>query len=438
MKIYVVGGVVRDKLLDDYTRQSSTPVDTDIDFVVTGADDVQMKLLGYTQVGNDFPVFLHPDTHNEYALARRERKTRAGYNGFSFDIDDVTIEEDLSRRDLTINAMAVSVSDNDYSEYSMGSAVFLTSHIIDPFNGADDIKHKILRAVSLDTFVEDPVRVLRLARFAAKFGEEWTIDPETLDAAKKVVASDEWQSLTSERVYKEMSKTFSTCLTPDIFFRVLEQVGENYWFKEVMDCRQCPQPAKHHPEGDVFEHTMQGLRVCSTKLISGPNALFAILCHDLGKPVTYKERGNLHGHEEAGLKPTLALCERLGVNKQEKKTALDTTKYHLNMHRILELRATTIVKMFEKIGVFHHTTDPVPSIIDACEADARARNNADSEYPQSTYIHRLMLQVRQLKTPEKIVSGEVTGLKARDLIYQMRVEIIKRTLSEIRDENENK
>lgn len=411
MIVYQVGGCVRDILLSRNVN--------DYDYVVVDTDEVELKLMGFTQVGKDFPVFLHPDTNDEWALARRERKSGVGYNGFTFDIDNVTIEEDLARRDLTINAMAIPVTDK--------------TTIIDPFDGQSDIKNKVLRAVSLETFIEDPVRVLRLARFAATLGDEWTIDPQTLQAAALVVGSDDWPALTRERVWKETEKALRTD-NPDRFFRVLEQLGERVWFPEVMACRQCPQPPNHHPEGDVFEHTMQGLAVAANK--GYPlDVRFAVLCHDLGKPITYEAYGKLHGHEEAGTDPVNVLCERLSVSSYTRRVALLTTLKHLNFHRIAELRPNTVVKMFSEMRAYQ-SPSLLTDVLQACECDALARNNPDDDYPQAAlawaYFNTSNFNVTK-EILRKFDAG-TDGVKIGAALHQERVAAVARYKRKITDE----
>lgn len=401
MKVFEVGGCVRDTFMDVEPN--------DIDFVVVDANEVELKMQGFKRVGNDFPVFLHPQTKDEWALARRERKTGSGYNGFEFDIENVTIEEDLSRRDFTINAMARDVD---------------TGEVIDPFNGQYDIERRFLKAVSLDTFVEDPVRVLRLARFAARFGNRWSIDQETLFAAMRVVKSDDWKALTKERVWKETEKALMTS-NPDIFFRVLESLGDKVWFKELMDCRQCPQPPQHHPEGDVFEHTMQGLKVAADKGY-GLDVRFAVICHDLGKPISYAAQGNLHGHEDAGTEPVNDICDRLCVPSFTRRAALVVTINHLKVHKIMELKASTIVKMLTQMRAYQ-SQQLVKTLAEACECDALARNNPDAEYPQA----KILLDfTRVAETATRGIATDLyksgkTGVEIGNRIHAARVHAVK-------------
>ena len=356
MKIFEVGGCVRDRIM------GVTP--KDIDYVVVGATPDEMLALGFTQVGVDFPVFLHPETRDEHALARRERKTGTGYTGFEFDIDGVTIEEDLARRDLTINAIAFDP---------------VTEELIDPFNGQADIEHKLLKAVTLSTFAEDPVRVLRVARFRARFGPEWNIDIPTYAAMIDVIASDDWAALTAERVWLELEKTLSERY-PQEFFQTLKPLGDTVWFPEIWAMDGIEQRADYHPEGDVFVHTMQALMTASRDFFP-PIVRFAALCHDFGKPVTFNELGTFHGHEAAGIAPVHAFCDRLKLPTEFRKLAVLVSEHHLRLHKLDELRSGSIIKLFEAMRAWQN-----PSIVDlfaqACEADARARNNFDDKYPQ--------------------------------------------------------
>ena len=280
MKIYLVGGAVRDILMG---REPS-----DRDYVVVGSTPEEMESAGFKQVGKDFPVFLHPDTGEEYALARTEMKDGVGYNGFSVDFSpEVTLEEDLSRRDLTINAIAFDMD---------------TCEFVDPFNGQDDIKNKVLRKVS-DAFGDDPVRVLRLARFLARFGEEWEVDYYT-EALCHRLMHKESEHMTAERVWAETHKALDE-YDSHLFFEFMCKF-DTKWFSWLKQMRDVPQPKQHHPEGDVFIHTMLSLRQAEDLL---PCTKFAVLLHDIGKYYCMKENGTLHGHEKEGVRYVEEVCD---------------------------------------------------------------------------------------------------------------------------------
>jgi tRNA nucleotidyltransferase (CCA-adding enzyme) len=359
---------------------------------------------GYLKVGSDFPVFLHPDSKDEYALARRERKVGNGYSGFVCDIDNVTIQEDLARRDLTINAIAQHT---------------ITDELIDIFSGIDDIENKILRAVDLHAFTEDPVRVLRLARFAARYGAEWRIDTDTLNAAKQVVQSDDWLALTPNRVWLELEKALSEP-NAHIFFEVMADLAESHWFAEVIAMLHIPQPIEWHPEGDVFVHTMQAL---SAAVYDGAplTVRFAALCHDFGKPVTYHARGNLYGHEEAGVAPIDDFCDRLKVPSKYRQLAILTAKYHLKIHRIMTLKPKTIVNMFTAIGAYRNA-DILTELLAACSCDSRARNNLHDSYEQADIAQRLLSASTDVKMFTRVlIARGVTGAELGAQIHARRV-----------------
>ena len=314
LKLYLVGGAVRDRLLG---------VDPpDRDWVVVGSTPEQMVELGFEPVGKDFPVFIHKPTGEEYALARTERKTARGYQGFQFNTSpEISLEDDLERRDLTINAIA---EDSD-------------GNIVDPFNGRADLESGVLRHVS-EAFVEDPVRILRVARFAARF--DFTVANETLELMRTMVSNSEVDALVPERVWQEMHKALLTD-RPQRFFEVLRDCGAlSRVLPEIDDLFGIPQTAKYHPEIDTGIHTMMVIEQ-ATKLSVDPQVRFAALVHDLGKAVTPKEILPSHtGHEKGGLAIIDALCERLRVPKKYRSLALAVAEYHLHMHKMFELKAS--------------------------------------------------------------------------------------------------
>lgn len=343
-KVYLVGGAVRDQLLGIASH--------DHDYVVVGACEDDMLSCGFKPVGKDFPVFLHPTSKQEYALARTERKVGKGYTGFTVDASkNVSLEDDLARRDLTINAMAKDEQGN----------------IIDPFNGQQDLENKILRHTT-SAFVEDPVRVLRVARFLARYGSEWQVHPDTLALFETMKKNKELNALVPERVWKETEKALNE-QHPQLYFEALDGLGI---FPELECMRNVEQPAAHHPEGDVLVHTMLVLKRAAT-LNYDTATRFAALTHDLGKPIVFKENGNLHGHEEAGVPIVELFCDRLRVPNKFKELAMLTSRYHLHSHRMFELKPKTLYKMMVK--GFNAVKQPERFIqfLHACECDAQGR-----------------------------------------------------------------
>ncbi|MEE3287745.1 MAG: multifunctional CCA addition/repair protein, partial [Pseudomonadota bacterium] len=349
LECYLVGGAVRDQLLG-LDR-------ADLDWLVIGASGDEMTRLGFKSVGRDFPVFLHPKSHQEYALARRERKIAPGYRGFETDTGpEVTLEEDLSRRDLTINAMARSRD----------------GVLIDPYGGQADLGKKILRHVS-DAFIEDPVRVLRVARFTARYHHlGFTVAPETLELMQTVVERGETQALVAERVWQELRLALGEN-TPAEFFRVLHACGAlGSVLPEIQALFGVPQPPEHHPEGDAGQHTLMVLDAAA-RLSDDTRVRFAALVHDLGKSTTPRHQWPRHiGHEKRGLKLVKGLCQRLRIPEDHRRLALAVTEYHLLMHKLKELRPETVLKLLAGLDAFRNP-DRVESFILACEADAQGR-----------------------------------------------------------------
>lgn len=363
MQVYLVGGAVRDE-------QLGLPV-KERDWCVVGATPQQLLDEGYRQVGKDFPVFLHPKTNEEYALARTERKTAAGYHGFAFDTSpDVTLEEDLSRRDLTINAIA---KDGD-------------GNLIDPFNGLRDVQDRLIRHVS-DAFAEDPVRILRAAKFAARFAPlGFRIAPETLDLMRQMVANGEVDALVPDRVWKEAEAALLGSKSR-VFFEALRECNAlRVVLPEVDALFGIPQPAKWHPEIDTGLHTMMVLDQAEV-LCAELDARFAALVHDLGKATTQKSDLPSHpGHEQRGNKLIRKMSERLPVPRACRDLGMLVAEYHTHCHRALELKASTIVKVLEKTDAFRRP-DRFERFLLVCEADARGRTGLeDREYPQANYL----------------------------------------------------
>lgn len=363
MEIYLVGGAVRDQLL-------GLPV-KDRDFLVVGATPEMLISQGFQQVGADFPVFLHPKTKEEYALARQERKNGSGYNGFICDFSpSVTLEQDLIRRDLTINAIA---------QDEQGK-------LHDPYKGADNLKNRVLRHIS-PAFSEDPLRVLRVARFAARFHTfGFKVAPETLKLMREIAKSGELENLTSERVWLETQKAFETD-NPQIYFHILRLVGAlKVLFPEVDRLFGVPQPAQHHPEIDSGIHTLMVIEQAKklAKKAENPTALlFAALCHDLGKGLTPTDILPHHyGHEVKGINPTRELANRLKAPTEVKDFAILVAEYHTHCHKMAELRPETVIKLFNTLDVWRKPKRFFDFLL-SCEADARGRKGFEErDYPQ--------------------------------------------------------
>ena len=383
MKIYQVGGCVRDRLLNLPAK--------DTDWVVTGATVEQMQAAGYKPIGKDFPVFLHPESKQEYALARHERKTAPGYHGFEFNTDPgITIEEDLQRRDLTINAMA---EDED-------------GNLIDPYGGRQDLDNRLLRHVS-DAFCEDPVRVLRVARFAARYHRlGFRLADETVDLIRQMGESGELGSLVAERVWTEMSRALDEA-DPAVFFQTLRQCSVlQILFPEIDNLFGVPQTEKYHPEVDTGIHIMMCLQK-SAELEHDNETRFAVLMHDLGKattPVTVLP--SHHGHEQRGVKLVKAFCQRWKVPKAHTELALITTEFHTHVHRALELKATTILKLFASVDIYRKQ-DRFRKMLNACLADVRGRTNFENvAYPQAEYLEGLA---------DRLINADLSEIKKRGL-----------------------
>jgi tRNA nucleotidyltransferase (CCA-adding enzyme) len=373
LQIYLVGGAVRDRLL-------CLPVD-ELDYVVVGASAEEMVRRGFTQVGKDFPVFLHPETKDEYALARTERKSAPGYHGFVVHAaPDVTLEQDLARRDLTINALA-----EDWD-----------GRIIDPFGGVADLKARVLRHVS-PAFVEDPVRILRVARFAARFAElGFHVADDTMALMRDMVAAGEVDALVPERVWQEMAKALSES-RPSLFFLVLRECGALARLLPELDrLFGVPQPEQWHPEIDTGVHVMLVVDTAA-RLSDAAEVRFAALCHDLGKGTTPPETWpRHHGHEERSADLVAAVCNRFRVPKRFCELARITARYHGLVHRAAELRSTTLLAMFEGVDLFRRP-GRLEQMLLACEADYRGRlGHEERAYPQAELVRRCARAARGL------------------------------------------
>ncbi len=400
MQVYLVGGAVRDE-------QLGLPV-KERDWCVVGASADELIGQGYKQVGKNFPVFLHPETGEEYALARTERKTAAGYHGFAFNTSpDVTIEEDLSRRDLTINALA---KDDD-------------GHLIDPCNGLADIKQRLIRHVS-DAFAEDPVRILRAAKFAARFAHlGFRIAPETRDLMRQMVADGEADALVPDRTWKETAAALAG-KDPRIFFESLRACGAlRVVFPEIDALFGVPQPAKWHPEVDTGVHTMMVLDVAE-ELSSDVEVRFAALVHDLGKGTTSADDLPSHpGHEQRGCELIRSLSNRLPVPRSCRDLALIVAEYHTHCHRVLELRDSSVVNVLEKTDAFRRP-ERFSQFLLACEADARGRLGLEHvEYAQADYLrsaYQAAMAVDAASIAQDKKAGEIEAAIRRARIHAVR------------------
>ncbi|MCH4245079.1 multifunctional CCA addition/repair protein [Acinetobacter gerneri] len=399
MQVYLVGGAVRDRILGH-------PV-VEKDYVVVGATPDQLIAQGFQPVGKDFPVFLHPETKEEYALARTERKSGHGYHGFEFfTAPDVSLEEDLIRRDLTINAMAM---DDD-------------GQVIDPYHGLEDLNQKILRHVS-DAFIEDPLRVLRVARFAARYhAYGFQVADETLDLMRKLAQSGELNTLTPERVWKETSRALME-EHADIYFDVLRQCGAlKVLFPEIDALFGVPQRPEYHPEIDCGIHTLMSLKQ-ACKANYSLDVRYAVLVHDLGKALTPAEELPRHiMHEERGIQPVTEISERLRVPTLTKQLALAVCKEHLKCHQAFTLKAGTLWRLLQRLDVLRRP-ERVEAFVQACECDARGRLGLENrEYPQAKYILEAVNVVRSIKASDLPV--DVKGPDIGEMLIQRRIEAI--------------
>ncbi|WP_339615880.1 multifunctional CCA addition/repair protein [uncultured Gilvimarinus sp.] len=367
MQVYLVGGAVRDKLLGYPYHER--------DWVVVGATPEAMLAQGFTPVGKDFPVFLHPNTKEEYALARTERKTAPGYTGFAFHASpDVSLEDDLIRRDLTINAIA---------EDEQG-------RLFDPFNGAQDIRDKKLRHVS-DAFSEDPVRILRTARFAARYHHlGFTVAESTMALMHAMVEDGEADHLVAERAWKEMSRALGE-RNPEVFFTLLKTCGAlAKILPELNRLFGVPQPPEHHPEIDTGEHSLMVLQQ-ACRLSTDTCVRFAALVHDLGKGETPPDKWPRHiNHEQLGLPLIKALCKRLAVPNDCRDLALLAAQFHTHVHRAFELRPATVLKLLKQTDALRRP-ERFAQLLLTCEADSRGRTGFEArDYPQPGYLHRAL------------------------------------------------
>ncbi len=406
MQTYLVGGYVRDKLLGLETK--------DRDWVVVGATAEDMLRLNYRQVGKDFPVFLHPQSNEEYALARTERKTGPGYTGFDFNASSkVTLEQDLMRRDLTINAIAMDEDGN----------------LIDPFHGQEDIRNRILRHIS-PAFAEDPVRILRIARFAARFAElGFRIADETMLLMQQMVKNGEIDALVAERVWQETRRALEEKV-PARFFEVLRQCGAlQKLFPEIDRLFGVPQPEKYHPEIDTGIHTMMVLTQAA-RLSPDPQVRFAALVHDLGKGTTPREQWPRHiEHEARGVPLVEALCDRYRIPNDYRQLAVLVTRYHLHYHRAAELRDETLLKTLEALDAFRRP-DRFERFLLACEADSRGRTGYEDQHYEQPDIYRRAFRAANAIQAKEFVAQGLKGKAIKEAVARARIKAIKQARKE--------
>jgi tRNA nucleotidyltransferase (CCA-adding enzyme) len=405
MKIYLVGGAVRDTLLN-------RPV-LERDWVVIGETPDSMLKQGFKPVGKDFPVFLHPKTQEEYALARTERKTSHGYTGFAIHADpDVTLEQDLIRRDLTINAMAMTPE----------------GELIDPYHGQRDLEQRIFRHVS-PAFTEDPVRLLRLARFAARYAAlGFTIAEETQALLISMVSGGEVDYLVPERVWAELLKALKEP-NPSAFFYALKDCGALVKiFPEIDALFGVPQPAQHHPEIDTGVHCLMVLEQAAL-LSTNPEVRFAALVHDLGKALSPKDTLPHHyGHELGGLPVLEKLCNRLRVPNSYKNLAAQVMEYHTYCHKVMDLRAGTLTDVLTTLGV-HKPQHKLAEFLLACEADARGRTGFEHRlYPQADRFRAAANAIASVDI-SPVLNGELQGALIGEAIRQLRIKAVAEVIN---------
>ena len=393
-QVYLVGGAVRDKLLNIKSK--------DNDYVVIGETPKTMESLGFVPIGSDFPVYLHPKTKEEYALGRTERKSGKGYTGFVVDASPtVTLEEDLARRDLTINSMALDEHGN----------------IIDPFNGQTDLQNKTLRHTT-EAFVEDPVRVLRIARFLARYGSDWRIHPSTYALMRELKNKGELNHLVPERVWLETEKALGE-KHPELYFEALQGLGI---FPELERMVNVPQPANHHPEGDVFVHTMLVLRRAAD-LNFNLEARFAALTHDFGKALSFKKYGNLRGHEREGVAVIEAFCERLKVPNRFRDVGVLTSDNHTLCHTIDQLRPQTIHKLIvTNLNALVHPERFI-AFTQACQCDAQGRGETlvDKPYPQAAKLRAIHTELQKMDKKLVVQNALKNGKKGPEIGEEVKL-----------------
>jgi tRNA nucleotidyltransferase (CCA-adding enzyme) len=400
MQVYLVGGAVRDALLGLPVKER--------DWVVVGGTREELLRLKYREVGRDFPVFLHPLTHEEHALARLERKVAPGYRGFTVEFGpEVTLEEDLARRDLTINAMAQAADGT----------------LVDPYGGRRDLDARVLRHVS-PAFIEDPVRVLRVARFAARFAAQgFHVAPATVALMRAMVERREVDALVAERVWQETEKALRE-LHASEFFKVLRECGAlQPIYPEIDALFGVPQPAQWHPEIDTGVHTLMVLDQ-ATRLSDDTKVRFAALVHDLGKGTTPRAEWPSHrGHEERSVALIGALCTRLRLPAEYRDLAVIVARYHGIVHRAFELKPKTIVDFLERADAFRRPERFAQALL-ACEADSRGRTGLENiPYPQREYLHAAGAAAAAVKPSSEDIATH-SGAKIAEHLHQQRVRAV--------------
>jgi tRNA nucleotidyltransferase (CCA-adding enzyme) len=361
---------------------------------------------GFKQVGASFPVFLHPKTGEEYALARTEKKRGHGYHGFKVDFHPgVSLEEDLKRRDLTINAIARDEN----------------GKLIDPYGGQQDLEHKVLRHVS-EAFVEDPLRVIRVARFAARFTSAgFRVHKSTLELMREITQAGELQHLAPERIWREIERAMQT-ETPSVFVSVLRECGAlDVLLPEVDALFGVPQPEKYHPEIDTGVHLLMALDVAAELSGGAAKVVFAVLLHDLGKGVTAQHKWPSHiGHEALGVSLVDAVCNRIKTPNATHDLASKVCERHLDCHRILEARPLTVLRLLERLDVFRQP-GVLPDFIMACEADYRGRKGLqDHPYPQGEYLQRAYRETADIRARD-LELGDISGPEVGERLREARV-----------------
>jgi tRNA nucleotidyltransferase (CCA-adding enzyme) len=400
--VYLVGGAVRDDLLGLPCKER--------DWVVTGSTPEELLADGYRQVGASFPVFLHPETGEEYALARTERKQGHGYHGFSVEFHPgVSLEEDLERRDLTINAMARAADGT----------------LVDPYGGAEDLEARLLRHVS-PAFREDPLRILRVARFAARLAPlDFRVHPETLELMREMTSSGELGHLAAERVWKEIASAMSAPV-PGRFVEVLRECGAlAALLPEVNALFGVPQPKRFHPEIDTGRHVLMAMNVAARSGAT-PEAVFALLMHDLGKGVTPESEWPSHrGHEERGLPLVEAVCDRLRTPNAYRDLALKVCTLHLRMHRLEAMRPARIMRLIEDADLLRRP-ECLQGLLEACAADYRGREGReDRPYPQAGLLREALEAARMIQARDLEIEG-LDGPAVGERLREARIEAIAR------------
>ncbi len=402
LECYIVGGAVRDRLLGREV--------VDRDWVVVGATPEDMLARGFRRVGADFPVFLHPETGEEYALARTERKQGRGYHGFAVHADpDVTLEDDLARRDLTVNAMAMREN----------------GELVDPFGGRADLEARRLRHVG-PAFVEDPLRVLRVARFAAQLaGHGFEVGPDTNALMRQMSDSGELADLVPERVWAETVKALGA-VRPSRYFAMLHEVGALAdTFPEVEALFGVPQPKEYHPEVDSGIHTLLVLDAAAG-LSESIGVRFAAVCHDLGKALTPREEWPRHiGHERRGVEPARALCERLRTSKAVRDLAVTVTAQHGRIHRALEMRDATLVDLLDELDALRRP-ERFEDILTVCHADSRGKPGKESaDFPEGEWLRRVRAAVAGV-SPQPLLEQGMRGKALGEALRRERIRAVAR------------